>query len=305
MDTVGERLRWGVRQRLEFIDFRLFWEGRLNRSDVASTFGISPQQASADVGQYGEIAPNNVAYDRNEKAYRRTDHYEPAFIGDAVEPHLLQLVAVENGWMRRDETWFDAMPPVEVTGLRRRAMDPTVLLGILDAVNTRSAIDIEYGSLTGSVRPSRTIAPHALAYSAGRLYVRSWSAHHNDFRNYSLNRISAARGSRPSPVDPSLDFEWMHMKNLIILPNPDLPRERQAAVAWEHGMTDGRLVLPCRLSLSYYLMAEHNLEIEPGVLKPAKQQIVLENREEVIQARTMARQMSIEALERSLGSAAT
>lgn len=305
MDTVGEQLRWGVRQRLEFIDFRLFWDGRLNRSDVASTFGISPQQASADVGRYGEIAPGNFAYDRAEKAYRRTDNYEPRFIGDSVEPHLLQLVAIQNGWMQAEKTWFDAMPPVEVTGLRRSPMDPTVLLRILDAVNTRSEIDIEYGSLTGSVQPERTIAPHALAYSAGRLYVRSWSARHNDFRDYSLNRISVASGSRPSPVDPSLDFEWIHMKNLIILPNPRLSKERQAAVAWEHGMTDGRLVLPCRLSLSYYLMAEHNLEIEPGVLEPTKQQIVLENREEVIQARAMARQMSIEALERSLGPSGT
>ena len=65
------------------------------------------------------------------------------------------------------------------------------------------------------------------------------------------------------------------------------------------GMTDGRLVRPCRLSLSFYLMSEFNLEVKPGVLKPEKQQIVLQNRDEVIQARTSARQMSIEALARA------
>ena len=34
-------LRWGVERRLEFIDFRLFWDGRINRGDLTEQFGIS------------------------------------------------------------------------------------------------------------------------------------------------------------------------------------------------------------------------------------------------------------------------
>lgn len=301
MENDSERLRWGVRRRLEFIDFRLFWDGRFNRSDMATTFGISPQQASADVGQYEKIAPNNIAYDRTAKAYRRTDLFAPAFIGEAVEPHLLQLVAIENGWMRSEDTWFDAKPPVEVSTLRRRSTDPSVLLRVLDAVHNRLDIDVDYGSLSGSASPSRTIAPHALAYAAGRWYVRSWSRQHNDFRDYNLNRITAVVRSRPTSVDPALDFEWMHKMNLVLLPNPDLPEQRQSAIAWEHGMRDGRLVLHCRLSLSFHLMSEHNLDVAPGVLDPQKQQIILQNREEVTQARELARKMSVEALSRAQG----
>ena len=198
MDNDGERLRWGVRRRLEFIDFRLFWDGRINRSDLTETFGISPQQASVDVGQYEKMAPNNLAYDRAEKTYRRTEDFTPAFVGESVERYLLQLVAIENGWMRREDTWFDGTPPLEVITLRRRTTDPTVLLRVLDAVHKRLEIDIEYGSLTGPVQPSRTIAPHALAHSAGRWYVRSWSSDHNDYRDYNLNRIGAVASSRPS-----------------------------------------------------------------------------------------------------------
>ena len=298
MDTECERLRWGVRRRLEFIEFRLFWQGRFNRTDLASTFGISPQQASADVGQYEKIAPDNVAYDRTEKAYKRTDRFEPAFIGDVIEPHLLQLVAIESGWLSVEDTWFHAIPPIEAINLRRRPTAPAVLMGILDAVHNRLEVDIHYGSMTGSVQPTRTIAPHALSYSAGRWYVRSWSKRHNDFREYSLNRIGAVLSSRPSRIDPALDFEWVHKINLVILPNPDLAAERQTTVAWEHGMTDGRLVFPCRLSLTFHLMSEHNLDVGPGLLEPAKQQIVLENREEVLQARAIARRMSVQALER-------
>ena len=296
MDKDAEQLRWGVRRRLEFIDFRLFWDGRFNRRDMAETFGISPQQASADIGQYEQVAPNNLAYDRAEKVYKCTEHFTPAFVGRTIERYLLQLVAIENQWMRPEDTWFDAIPPVEVVTLGRRATDPTVLLRVLEAVRNQLEIDIEYASLTGSTRPSRTIAPHALTHSAGRWYVRSWSRDHNDFRDYNLNRISVVGDSRPSSIDSALDFEWVHEMNLVILPNPSLPRERQVAIANEFGMTDGCLVRRCRLSLSYYLMSEYNLDVEPGVLKPEKQQIILQNRDEVIQARAVARQMSMEAL---------
>ena len=294
----GERLRWGLRRRLEFIDFRLFWDGRFNRSDLTHTFGISAQQASIDIAQYEKLAAQNLRYDRAEKTYRRADAFAPAFIGETIERYLLQLVAIENRWMRPEDTWFDTTPSVEVITLGRRPTDPTVLLKVLDAIRNRLEIDIEYASLTGSMQPSRAIAPHALSHSAGRWYVRSWSREHNDFRDYNLNRIGAVTAQRPTAIDPKLDFEWVHSINLVIVPNPALSVERQAAVAVEHAMTNGRLTRPCRLSLSFYLMSEYNLDVGLGVLKPEKQQIVLQNRDEVTQARALARKMSVEALMR-------
>lgn len=301
----GGQLRWGVRRRLEFIDFRLFWDGRFNRSDLSATFAISAQQASADIAQYEKIAPANLRYDRAEKAYTRTAAFAPVLIGETIERYLLQLVAIENQWMRPEDTWFDAVPPVEVITLGRRPTDPEVLLRVLDAIGRRREIDIAYASLTGSAQPSRTIAPHALSHSAGRWYIRSWSRDHNDFRDYNLDRIATVSAHRPATVDPSLDFEWVQKINLDIRPNPELTAERQMAVAAEHGMTDGRLIRPCRLSLSFYLMSEYNLDVEPGVLKPEKQQIVLHNREEVIQARALSRQMSVQALSRAAAGGAT
>ncbi|MXZ28660.1 WYL domain-containing protein [Candidatus Poribacteria bacterium] len=302
MDEAGEQLRWGVRRRLEFIDFRLFWDGRFNRKDMAETFGISAQQASVDIGQYEKIAPDNLAYDPAEKAYRRSEKYEPAFIGGNIDQHLLQLIAIENQWIRQEDSWFRSALPIEVVTLGGRPTDPAVLLRVLQAIRNRLEVVIEYASLTGSPQPSRIIAPHALAYSDERWYIRSWSRDHNDFRDYKLSRISAVADSRPSSIDPSLDFEWAHEINLVIVPNPALPPERQTAISAELGMTDKRLVHSCRLSLSFYLMSKYNLEIEPGVLDPNKQQVVLQNRDQVIQARAAARQLSKEALARTQGS---
>ena len=299
MEKDDEQLRWGVRRRLEFIDFRLFWDGRFNRKDMADTFGISAQQASLDIKQYEKVAPSNLYYDGVEKAYRRSEKFSPAFIGASIDRYLLQLVAIESQWIRQEDTWFGAFPTVELVTLANPPTDSAILLRVLQALRNKLEIDVEYDSLTGSVRPSRTIAPHALFHSNGHWYIRAWSREQNDFRNYKLNRIRNVADSRSARIDPTLDFEWVHEINLVILPNPELPRERQEAIATEYGMEDGSLTRSCRLSLSFYLMSHYNLDIEPGVLIPEKQQIVLQNREEVSQARSLARKLSSEALERA------
>jgi hypothetical protein len=74
MTTVGpERdIRWGIEQRLEFIEFRLFWDGEINRSGITKQFSISVPQASNDLKRYAEQAPGNLVYDKSLKRYVQT-----------------------------------------------------------------------------------------------------------------------------------------------------------------------------------------------------------------------------------------
>ena len=81
-------LRWGVERRLEFIEFRLFWEGRVNRSDLIDTFGVSINQASTDLNRYLAMAPANMAYDKRVRAYLRTDRFKPGFLKLDAERYL-------------------------------------------------------------------------------------------------------------------------------------------------------------------------------------------------------------------------
>jgi len=39
--------KWNLERRLQFIDFRLRWEGRLNRRDLIDYFAVSMPQASS------------------------------------------------------------------------------------------------------------------------------------------------------------------------------------------------------------------------------------------------------------------
>ena len=42
---------WGVEKRFEFIEFRLFWEGKINRKDLIDQFAISVPQSSIDLNR--------------------------------------------------------------------------------------------------------------------------------------------------------------------------------------------------------------------------------------------------------------
>lgn len=304
VDKTATDLRWSVAKRLEFIEFRLFWYGRFNRSDLASTFSVSNQQASADIAEYERQAPGNLIYARGEKAYLRTDEFKPHFLQEKAERYLLQVMAIKNGWMAKSDSWFDALPPMEVVGLPVKSTDAMHLLRILDAIRNRLEIDVVYHSLNGSSpNETRTLAPHALMQAGDRSYFRAWARARNDFRDYNINRVIRIDASRPTEIDPQLDFEWQHSVDLQIAPNPNLPEEKRRAVENEHGLQEGGIILKsCRLSLVFYLMDKYNLDVDPGSLKPEKQQLVLLNAEEVKQAQKTVRMLSRDALSRSSAS---
>jgi hypothetical protein len=297
----GNAPRWGVLRRLEFIDFRLFWTGRLNRSDLSELFGISAPQASSDIALYQEMAPDNLGYDRGQKVYLRLPGFKPAMIDEVVDRFLLQIIAVRRGWLKKTDTWFDELPPLEVVALQTLPTDAAVLQGVLDAIREKAEVEVHYSSMTGSAATRRRIAPHAMASGWGRWYVRAWSAEHNDFRDYALARISSIGDPRPRSVNPVSDLEWQHRIELELVPNPELDPDRRKAQEIEHKMVDGVLKVPCRLSLAFYLMAEHKLDVEAGKLTPFQQPLVLRNLSEVRQRREVAREMAKQALAAAAG----
>ena len=95
MDRDKAELRWGIEQRLEFIEFRLFWEGSINRSDIKDFFGVSVPQASKDLTLYQERAPGNIEYDTRAKRYVAKYTINPA-IAHGVSGHLGSVERAET-----------------------------------------------------------------------------------------------------------------------------------------------------------------------------------------------------------------
>ncbi|WP_293193094.1 hypothetical protein [Ottowia sp.] len=112
--TASERRRgsgpWGPERRLEFIDFRLQWDGRLNRSDLMEHFGISVPQASADIAAYAELAPDNLVYDRSARVYVASSGFAAVFPTTTAEHYLNDLLALNAKVLPPEELrWLGAV----------------------------------------------------------------------------------------------------------------------------------------------------------------------------------------------------
>src|SRR3954465_4975437 len=106
------RISWGLRRRLEFIDFRLEWDGRINRKDLVERFQMSPPQATNDLDRYAQQAPGNIRYDAVQKTFLREHGCAPQFVAGQTDRYLLQLQALRLGWLEKDQTFFENLPPL-------------------------------------------------------------------------------------------------------------------------------------------------------------------------------------------------
>lgn len=291
-------LKKGIERRLEFIEFRLFWEGRVNRKDISDNFGISEQQASSDIKRYEDEAPGNMSYNRSEKAYLRSDDFEPRFISESSERFLLQHLAVDQEWMKPGDTWFETMPDIDIVLLKRPAIDSSILLKTLDAIRNKSEVEIEYRSISGKPEKARSIAPHAIFHSMGHWYARAWNRGWNDFRDYHLNRVEKVGPAKPSEIGAEFDLEWAHMIDLEIVPNNELPDSVQEALRYQYSMVDGVLKQTVRLSQTFYLIHAYNMEEQSSDLNPHKRRLLLRNLEKVTETKKVVRELAQDALRR-------
>lgn len=292
----SDELRWGPRKRLEFIDFRLLWNGRVNRSDICIQFKISLQQASADLASYERFAPENMRYDRGQRTFVRASSYTPLLIGGFSDRYLLQLQALRMNLLPLADTWFDDPPPAQVTSMRRKSIDDGRLQAILDAIRDKLELRVTYSTMSDKPVGERHIAPHSLACADGRWHARCWSRENGEFRDFNLNRIREIHDRSAATVDSKLDLEWHTEVDLIMQPNPALSEQMQASVRDEFAFEGENLVVTSRIALVFYLFHEYNLEHSSKGLPPAKRQLVLLNDDEVQRASISAKDIGARAI---------
>lgn len=272
-----EDVRWGLGQRFEFIEWRAYWVGRVNRGDLEGRFGVSTPQASLDLRAYQEAVPTNIEYDATEKAYVLSDTFEPRYLRLSGDRYLIQLNAILNGAISATDTWFGSPPPAAVMPTLARSIAPDTLRTILRAIEGRIALEIDYQSLTST--RSRTIVPHSLAFDGHRWHARAWCDEHKEFRDFVLSRITSISEGRPTTADPTNDVEWNTVVEMKIIPHPALDEAQRSAIEHDYGMTNGLLTVKTRAALSFYLIRQLNLDLDN--IPPARKQIVLSNLDEV------------------------
>ncbi len=267
-----EDLKWATRKRLELIEMELYWSGRVNRQVLMEKTGISKAQASADLALYKKLAEENLTYNLTEKTYQVSPAFSPVFINTSPQAFLSKL-AYEEGW-------------AEHLPLPSRDIQPQVLREIFRAVQDATCVDITYQSMSSPAPKARIIAPHSFLSDGWRWHVRAYDFLTDSFRDFLLARIlRAAAAVIPGDQDNHVwgeekDAQWSTMATLRIVPHPGLSPQQKAAVETDFSMVNGEARFQVRQACLFYAVRRMRFLDESE--KPAEQQIVLANKEEIL-----------------------
>jgi len=271
----GKQLNWGVERRYEFIEFRLFWQGRINRGDLMDAFGVSTQQASLDLNAYIEQAKRNLVYDKSLRTYLRGKLFKSKYLKPDAEEYFAQLRAVDQGLVSAEQSWISFFPSFGATPTPARGVAPETLRDVLAAIREPTALQVTYQSMSRPEPSARWIEPHALAFDGFRWHARAFCQNDQVFKDFLLSRIVAVGGQGPVTAAPSADEAWHTEVVLEIGPHPDLSAPQRRAIEMDYGMEDGRAEIRVRRALLFYALKRLGLDTDPSVRRPQDQQIVL------------------------------
>lgn len=282
MEKSDGKIRWGAEKRLEFIEFRLFWEGGVNRSDITDYFGVSVPQASKDLAQYRELAPANIQYDSSKKRYLAAPSFQPRFLKPDPDRYLNQLRTIADRVVDTDETWLAHPPQAEAMPVPHRRIDMDVLRGLLETIKRSRSVDILYQSMN-EARPEpvwRRVTPHAFGHDGLRWHVRAYCHIESKFKDFILSRVFEIRDGAGPGATSAQDTFWASYFTVILQPNSKLSEGQQVAVAVEHGMVGHRANVSLRKAMLYYFEKRMRLDLAGVSNRPQEVPLVIANRAE-------------------------
>lgn len=275
-----EGLRWSQQRRLKFIDFRLRWEGRINRNDLVEFFDISMPQASADLARYTEAAPDNMEYDRSAKAFLRAKFFEPVFEQSASRAYLSELLALVTEVVEPQSSFVSWRPSVATLPVIGRQVDGEILMCLLQAIKEKKMVNVEYQSVLRPGSTQRVLSPHALAHDGFRWHVRAYCHSRKRFFDYVIARMTSAVLGAQSPIAYSEDQEWHTEVVLRMSANPHLAEASKRALEFDYGMTGGVLEVRSRHSMLFYVLLKFGL-LDERQSTAVNNPLVLVNRDEL------------------------
>jgi len=259
-------LRWSVEARLRFLEARLFWEGRINRSDLREAFGVSVPQAAADFKRYQEIAPGNLVYDASARCYRAAAMFVPAFGRPDGEAWLREAVARAG-----QEPPVPGLPQIATLPLPTRAIDPDALRLVLAAIRSGLRLRLLYQSMARGEPVWREVTPLALASDGMRWHLRAWCHRDARWEDFVFPRMVALEPGSAETASLPPDLAWETMVVVRLVPASRLGPRQAEAVARDYAMTLGPLgyerPIEVRQALLGYFRRRLRLDVGDGLVE--------------------------------------
>lgn len=249
-------LNQAQRERLAFIEFRLWFLGDVRRPDLMDRFGIAPAVATRDLTTYRELAQENINFDGSRKLYVPTADFKPLF--EHAPDRVLQ--ALSRGFGEGIGKASTGFLPCEFP-LRLNQPHLPVLATITRAIHQKRSVQLTYHSLsTGASK--REVIPFALVDSGHRWHARVFDRKSQEFRDLVITRMEKPVLMETSAIaaheHASQDIQWSRIVSLELVPHPD--QARPEIVARDFGIKKGSMVLNVRAAIAGYVLQQWNVD---------------------------------------------
>lgn len=244
------------RDRLAFIEFRLWFLGDVSRKDLMERFSIAPAVATRDLAAYRELSSANIAFDGRHKIYVLGEHFSPLFEHQSERVLSVLSRGFGGGSNERSEGYLPCELPFR---LNRPSL--SVLAVISRAIHQGKVVRVTYHSR--NKEPSeRDIVPFAIVDSGIRWHVRGFDRRSKEFRDLVITRIED-----PILLDGEVvaaeeggdqDDQWTRRIRLQLVPHPY--HKRPEVVALDLGMKDGVLEVYTRAAIAGYILQMWNVD---------------------------------------------
>lgn len=252
-------LNHAQRERLAFIEFRLWFLGDVRRPDLIDRFGIAPAVATRDLTAYRELAPANSDFDGSRKLYVSAASFAPIFEHDPDRVLSALSRGFGEGVGQASEGFLLCKTPP-----RLNKPPLQMLATITQAIHQGRAVRLTYHSFS-SGKTQREVVPFALVDSGLRWHARVFDRKSLEFRDIVITRMEKPmlleRGDVQEHERGSNDIQWTRIVALEMVPHPAL--ERPEIVARDFAMSSGSLIENVPAAIAGYVLQQWSVDCSP------------------------------------------
>ncbi|MGR5048844.1 WYL domain-containing protein [Photobacterium damselae] len=228
--------------RLAYIDFKLYFTGRVTRSDLKDAFGIAEAAASRVLTEYSKRRPNNKTQKTN------------TIIRDTFEPLIdidgeLALGMLANGF-NSNKIFGVTELSYEKIGKIPNQLNTSEVAMITRAIAGNYAISCKYLSENSTNHERRTLIPLAIMYDGTSWMFRAFDRSEpetNKFKNFHFARVRNVDEEHEIKESRQHDHEaltqdklWNLRLPLILKLHPSLSEKDKRKVRTDFGMANDK-----------------------------------------------------------------
>ena len=244
------------RERLAYIEFRLFFLGDIRRQDLMERFSVAPAAATRDFTLYREQCPDNIDFEGSRKIYILGKAFKPMFEHNIERVLLMLSRGFGDGIGQVQDALLSCeLPPV----FNRPSAD--ILAPVTRAIHQKKAIRMHYYSHSSGLS-KREIVPFALANDGLRWHVRAFDRKSGEFRDFVFTRMESTQLLVDSLLAKNelseQDHQWNRVVELDIVAHPD--RAYPEIIERDYGMVGGVLHLKMRAAMAGYVLRQWQVD---------------------------------------------